>query len=94
MPTSSITLNLGPRTDYSRVIGRRVAMQNANAVLHDTRDGIEITFTAEDAKSLFSSMGNMIRQLTVVGNVLDMLDRQQAQTLNSRVGKARKQVVR
>ncbi len=84
MPNSSITINLETGTDYSRVIGKKVNYSNASAELRAVKGGIEILFSAEDTKSLFASMSSIIKQITVVGSVLNMVEKQEAQQLNSR----------
>ncbi len=77
MPSASITIELGSGFDYSGVIGKHLEYQNAEAQIQNSKNGFTTHFTASDHKALLTSMGSVIRQLTVVDSVVRMLDAQQ-----------------
>jgi hypothetical protein len=75
MFNSSISINAGHEIDYSKIVGRKLSYTNAEAEMHATKDGIKIDFVADDAKSLLSSMGSVIKQLTIVENTLAIAEK-------------------
>ena len=91
MPSASITIELGNNFDYSGVIGKHIEYQNADARIQNSKNGFTAHFTASDHKALFTSMGSVVRQLTVVDSVVRMLDVQKRkEALNSNRAKTHK----
>ena len=74
MLSASIVIELGSHFDHSQVIGKKVEYPNAHAELRSTKNGVEIKMTAQDPKSLLSSMGSMVRQITITESVVTMLN--------------------
>ncbi len=86
-----MVIDLGNSANYSQVIGKRLEFAHANAELHEKKNTLEVTFTAQDSKALLMSMGSVIRQLTIVGSVVAMADSIEAkQALNSKRAKTQR----
>ncbi len=92
MINSTISINLGSPADYAKVVGSRLSYSNSEAHLRAKENVLEISFSADDAKSLLAAMGSVMRQLTVVNNALEFAG-QRINTKNSEKSRNGKKVV-
>lgn len=70
MPSSTIHISLDRPADYAKAVGGRISYPDSSAQLRPYGNTLEISFTANDTKSLFSAMNSILRQLTIVDNAM------------------------
>ncbi len=73
MATATLNIELNDNIQYLSILGKEEQYKGSTAKMTKTTTGLTIVITAEDSKSLLSSIGSTVRKLRIVENTAEIL---------------------
>ena len=75
VPNAVISIEMHDAKDYIAIISKDIRYKRSKVLFKESGDGLKIRVEADDAKSLISTMGSVMKQLLVISDVARMIEK-------------------